>query len=707
MPDKTKSKNSDEKLLEEARHRYEIASEAFSEIHRDALDDLEFAYGEQWPSAELNQRNLDKRPSLTINKMPQFINQVTNDQRQNRPSVKVYPVDDAADIETAKILQGLIRHIEYNSSADTAYDVAFDGAVTHGFGYFRAVTDYVSPQSFEQEILIKSIKNPFSVRIDPASVEPDGSDMNWAFIEQDFLKDDFIAKYPDAELSNFSDWSKIGQEYKSDWIGEEKCRVAEYIYKEFETKTLCRLATGEILFKDEINPELLSTLQIVDERTTRVAMIKWFKTNGHEILERGEDTGSYVPLFPVYGKDVNIQGKRVLEGLIRHSKDSQRMYNYFVSAETEAIALAPKAPFIAAEGQITETNKSNWQSANIRSHAFLEYKPISLAGQVMPAPQRQAFEPAVQAISNARMLASEDIKATTGIYDSSLGARSNETSGIAIQRRAVQAQTSNFHFIDNLSRTIRHLGRVLVEKIPLIYDTPRAARIIGEDGEQKIVLLNQIFEENGQQKQFNLSAGKYDVTVDTGPSFQTKRQEALASMGELTRAYPQFAQFAGDLMVKSMDWPGASEIAERLKRTVPPNILGEEQNQQQIPPEVQAQMQQMTQMIDQLTAKINESNDIINNKRAELESKERIEFAKMEVDLKKELFKAQASASSQVMAEELAFIKQRLANLDINQDFDQQFSESGPQEAATYQEPIAPTDGLQTSGQTPIQGEYQ
>lgn len=688
-------KNSKKEILRVARERFLLAVEAESKIRKDALDDLEFRAGNQWPDEVKNERERDARPCLTINRVPQFIRQITNDQRQNRPSIKVSPVDDKADVDTAKIHQGLIRHIEYNSSADIAYDTAFEGAVTKGFGFFRIITDYVNPMSFEQEILIKRIRNSFSVYLDPTSKEPDGSDTNWGFVFEDVPKDDFKAEYKDAELSNMQDWKSIGDN-SDGWITDETVRVAEYFYKEFKQVDLVLLSNGEVLEKDKLPSILPFGVSITSERTANVPVIKWCKINGIDVLEEREWPGRWIPIIPVYGDEIDINNERTLEGVVRHAKDSQRMYNYWASTETETITLAPKAPFIVAEGQITKEYEPLWKSANRKNHAYLPYKPTSLAGQPVGAPQRNVFEPPVQAITNARMQAADDLKATTGIYDSALGAQSREVSGVAIRGRQAQSQTSNFHFIDNLTRSMRHAGRVILDLIPKIYDTARTARIIGEDGEQQIVKINEFFEHQGQQKIYDLGAGKYDVTVETGPSYATKRQEALASMLDLTRSYPQITQFAGDLMVKNMDWPGASEIAERLKKTLPPGIADDKDDKKpQVPPEIQNQMAQMNQMIEQLTHHLNEANDKIKTKSIELESRERIEFAKIEADMKKEMAKLQGQAAILTYKEELADLSRRLQLLDINEPIEEDFNESVPDQDAIQNVPQQqpPTSG--------------
>lgn len=651
-----------DQIIEEARARFKLAEEAEAENRRLALDDLKFAAGEQWPDEVKNERARDGRPCLVINKVPQIVNQVTNDQRQNRPSIKVHPVDDHADIETAKVKQGLIRHIEYNSNADVAYDTAFESAAKGGLGYWRVITEYVEPTSFEQEILIKRIPNRFSVFFDPHSTEPDGSDANWCFIVDDVSKDEYKELYPESELSRDENWSSVGNTAPG-WVKDAGVRIAEYFYKKVETKEICLLSDQTVALKEDLEEQgLMPGVSIVRERKAQIPVIKWCKLNGVEVLEETDWPGQWIPVVPVYGAEHNIDGKRILEGVIRNAKDPARMYNYWASAETEAIALAPRAPFLVADGQI-EGFEGEWATANRRNHSYLTYKATDSKGNPVPMPQRMAFEPAVGAITQARQLAADDIKATTGIYDASLGARSNETSGIAIQRRNVQAQTSNFHFIDNLTRSLRHTGRILIDLIPKIYDTARTARIIGEDGEQKVVKLNQPTGEmgkDGKPLEHRLDVGKYDVTVDVGPSFATKRQEAVSSMLEVTRAYPQLAQIAGDLLVKNMDWPGAAEFAERIKKTLPPGLAEDPKGQQPIPPEAKQQMDQMGQMVEQLTAQLNDAQTALATKREELLSRERIEAMKCETQATIELAKLESKEALVQLENQIQDARSRL-----------------------------------------------
>lgn len=702
----TESKHSE--LLKTAQARFKLAEDAFSTARELAKEDLEFKAGIQWDPQLRATREAQKRPCLTVNRIPQQTRQITNDQRQNRPSIKILPVDDGADLETAKVFQGIIRHIEYQSNAESAYDHAFEGAVDGGFGFFRIVTDYVSPKSFLQEARFKRIADHFSVLFDPYSREPDGSDANWAFVFEDVPVDDFKARYPNAEISKEGNW-ELSIKDTPDWVTEDSCRVAEYFYKDFKTEEIVSWQSNdaegssgvstreEFEALKEANPGFIFTE--IAKRKTETAVVKWAKICGTDVLEETEFPSQWIPIIPVYGSEALIDGKRVYEGVIRHAKDPQRAYNFWNTAAAEAIALAPKAPFIAEEGQI-EGYEEIWKNANNTPLAVLPYKGRVLENHLVGPPQRNTYEPPVQAIMAAQAQSSEDIKATTGIYDAALGNRSNENSGIAIQRRANQAQTSNYHFVDNLNLSMKHAGRILLEIIPVVYDTERAQQIIGEDGQAEVIFINREFERNGKPVTYDLSKGKYDVVCEVGPGYATQRQEAVASMLEFITVYPAAAQVLGDLIAKNQDWPGSQEIAERLRKLIPPHILGDEGGE--IPPQAQAQIAQMTQMIQMLQSQLQAATFELETKNAqkhaELASKERIALMDNETELQKEAMKIPVPGAFEALFQQMAEINQRLQMVGVNvpmitpqQQIPQDFSGAGPMGQPPFQ--VTPTGG--------------
>lgn len=668
-------------VVKEAQKRFKLAQEAEKDFRNDALDDLKFRFGDQWPEEYKRVRRLDNRPCLTINRLPQFLRQVTNEQRQNRVGIEVSPVDDGGDDETAEIIQGIVRHIEYDSNADSAYDTAFEMAVTIGFGFWEIVREYETPFTTNQVIKIKRIKNPFMVYFDPNCIEPDYSDAEYAFKIISYTKDEYRRDYPDTELADLDDWTSVGDADR-DWIGADVVRVAEYYYIEKTKDTVVRITNkkGETrtTLKSKLPDDLPKGVKVEDLRETEVPVVKWCKINAVEVLEKADCPGRWIPIVPVLGDDADIDGKRHLEGMVRNAKDPQRMYNFWASAETEAIALAPRAPFIGAEGQFE--GHPEWQQANSRNFAYLEYKPKTIGNEVVGPPQRNVQEPAVAAITQARMQSSDDLKATTGIYDASLGARSNEQTGKAILARQQQGQVSNFHYTDNLSRAIRQSGRIIISWIPTVYDTARVMRIVGEDGTADTIKVNQQFLEKGIPKIYDLTTGTYDVVVSSGPGYNTKRQEAVASMLSLVQAEPAIFAVIGDLMVASMDWPNKQEIADRLKKALPPQLQDNE-DQPPVPPQAQQKIQQQGQMIEQLTAHVNDMTDQIKSKQLELDSKERIAALQSETQLAINNSRLTSDQAIQGLVTEMSHIHELMAQQQSQQQMAQQQQSQAAQQA--------------------------
>ncbi|HEY8937380.1 MAG TPA: portal protein [Cyclobacteriaceae bacterium] len=632
-----------ETFLGLALERFEMAEQAERQIREKSIIDLKFRAGEQWPENIQNSRTVDQRPCLTINRIPQFVRQVTNDARHNRPSVKVSPVDDGGDEDIAKIINGMFRHIEVSSNADIAYDTAVDSQVTIGFGYFRVITKYTDDDSFEQDLVIQRIKNPFTVYFDPGCIEPDYSDANWAFIVDEMTKENYKSAYPDSAMASLEDFQSVG-DHAPGWADGNSVRIAEYFVREHDEKWLYQLEDGTVTDK------LPKGEKPKNKRRVRVPKITWYKINAIEILEKQEWAGRWIPIIPVLGDDLDIDGKRELIGLVRFAQDPQRMLNYWVTAQTEAIALAPKAPWLLAAGQM-KGFEAIWQTANIKTSSHLPYNPISIDGIQVPPPQRMTAEPPVQAMSQASIAASQYLKDVTGIYDASLGQAGAETSGKAILARQSQSNISNFHFLDNLSRSIKHLGRILLDLLPKIYDTERVVRIIGADGSASTAKINSPVKDpiTGAiiKIENDITIGKYDVVVDVGPSYSTKRKENADAMIQISQAYPALWQLAGDLMVGELDWPGADALAERLKMALPPNIqqaiAQEEQGQEPLPPQVQAKMQQAMQMVQQLTQALNAAHQKLESK--QIENQAKLQVAAMDNQTK--IATAQIQAHSQ------------------------------------------------------------
>ena len=615
------SDNPDGDRLATMRHRFTVASAAYSDSREDELDDLRFMAGSpdnawQWPADVLATRGavqgqtINARPCLTINKLPQHVRLVTNEQRQNRPSGKVIPADDKADVAVAEVFQGIVRHIEYLSDADVAYDTACDNQVTYGEGYIRILTEYCREDSFDQDLKIGRVRNSFSVYMDPMIHDPCGSDAEWCFITEDIPKEEYERLYPDALPISVMMSQGVGDQSLSMWMSQETVRIAEYFYIEHQKKTLNLYPDNITAFNNSPQDKQLKAMfgKPLKSRTSEHRQVKWLKTNGFEVLEERDWAGKWIPVVRVVGNEFEVDGQLYISGLVRNAKDAQRMYNYWVSQEAEMLALAPKAPFIGYGGQF-EGYETNWKTANTNNWPYLEVNPdvTDGAGSPLPLPERAQPPMAQTGLIQAKVGAGEDIKATTGQYDSSIGATSNERTGRAILARQNQGDTSTYHYVDNLARAVRYTTRQLVDLIPKIYDTERVARIVGLDGEVDMVKINPNQPEPVRvikdpitgldiEKIYNPSIGTYDVVVTTGPSYATKRQEAMEAMQMILQTNPQLWAVAGDLFIKNMDWPGAQEMAARFAKTLDPKVLDNTDES----PEAQMMRAQMNDMANQM-----------------------------------------------------------------------------------------------------------
>ena len=639
-------KDTESNILATARSRLDMAIGALSESREDEIDDLKFYAGSpdnhwQWPADVLATRGavqgqtINARPCLTINKLPQHVRQVTNDQRQNRPSGKVIPADDKADVAVAEIFNGMVRHIEYISDADVAYDTACENQVSYGEGYIRVLTEYCDDNTFDQDIKIGRIRNSFSVYMDPTIQDPCGSDAKWCFITEDITKADYERMYPDSAPITTLQSLGVGDQNLSQWLNEDTIRIADYYYVDYDRATL-NLYPGNITaFAGTPEDKMLKAQfgKPLKSRESDRQKIKYCKINGYEILEEREWAGKYIPVVRIVGNEFEVDGRLYVSGIVRNAKDAQRMYNYWASQEAEMLALAPKAPFIGYGGQF-EGYENQWKTANTTNWPYLEVNPdvTDGSGSILPLPQRAQPPMASSGLLQAKAGASEDIKSSTGQYNASLGMTSNERSGRAILARQREGDVGTYHYGDNLARGVRHITRQLVDLIPKIYDTQRVARIIGEDGETDMVKIDPMQAEPVKKivnqegividKIYNPSVGKYDVVVTTGPGYATKRQEALEAMAQLLQGNPQLWQVAGDLFVKNMDWPGAQEMAKRFAKTIDPKLMqdGDKPPElQQAEMQIQAMGQEMEQMF-QMIQNVGKSIEVQDQQRKDFEA---------------------------------------------------------------------------------------
>lgn len=596
--------------MTEALERFSLSQEAESDERALQVDDLRFAALDQWPDKLKALREQDingARPCLVLDLFGQYQRQVINDTRGNLPSIRVRPVDDRSDKDTAEVMNGLIRHIEDASSADIAYLNALTWAVRCGLGYFRILTEYVSDDSWDQQIRIAQVHNRFAVYRDPFSTAPDGSDFEWLFITDDVPRKTFEKTHPKAEQPTDFATDSEGDLLRA-WFSEETVRLGEYFRIVREKDEVVLLEDQSSMYGSryqELLAEGAVLLPVTRSRPVDRRKCRWQQMSGCEVLEESEFPSSYIPVIPVIGTEYWIDGKRQLSGMVRPAKDGQRGFNYNMSVATEMMGLGPRAPFIGAAGQF-EGHEDKWGTANTENYGFLEYNPVGLGGTLSPPPQRQQFMGAPSGMIQMAQLFQQNVQASLGMYQASVGAPSNEKSGIAIRERKNEGDVGNLHYRANLSLSMRHAGRILLEMIPRVMDTAQVARIIGEDGSVDTVALDPALPgasqktPKGQPNIHNITIGRYDLSMDIGPAYATRRQDAAQGMIEMVRANPPLMQMAGDLLVQNMDWPGADQLAERLKKALPPELADDEEGgEPQIPPKLKAQIQQGMQQYEQ------------------------------------------------------------------------------------------------------------
>jgi len=576
------SKQEASAIVTEARERLGQSWEADRDNRGEAARDLRFLAGDQWPAEVRREREADERPMLTVNVLPQFLRQVTNPIREAELSIKTAPADDGSDPNLAKIYDGLIRQIQYQSSAKAVYAKVAEHQAGCGIGWFQITTQYVDDAAFDQEIRLKAIASPLAVYDDPGAVEPDRCDSMWRHVTEMVPVKTFEAKWPKA--------SKSGVDVPSDgsnglfWYTQDAVRVSHYWRKVPVQKTIALLPNGHTVDVTDMDPVVKQTIGIVRERVVDTHRVEMYVVSGTEVLEGPYAwPGKYLPQIPAIGSEIPVESGTLRYGVIRWARDPQQLYNYARTTAAESIALAPKSPLMATPHMIGPY-KDQWDTANKKNRPYLLYQPDPKAPALKP--ERIAAAEMPTALIEQAQSAEEDIKRTTGIFDASLGARSNETSGVAINQRLLQGDRANYHYGDNMQRSLEYAGRVLIDLIPKVYDNERIIRIMGEDDSEEFVPINQvIMGQDGMPVMLNdLSAARFDVRVRIGRSADSRRLETAEAMYNFLRVYPNAFPLVGDLIAKNSDWPGADEIAKRLKNMVPAQALVDPDDPEAPPP---------------------------------------------------------------------------------------------------------------------------
>jgi hypothetical protein len=652
--------------------------------------------GYQWEPALLKARQNDPngaRPALTVNKTKQHNRQITNEARQNKPAVRVFPVDGGADKKTAEILNGVIRHIEANSDADSAYETATEHQVDAGVGYWRVVTDYARDDSFDQEIFIRRIKNPLNVVLGPHN-EADGSDAREGWIFNDVPREEFQRRYPDINAASWETLDSAG------WVTKDTVRECEYFLITDEEDTLIVGDDGNPVLWSKLQPDVQAQYKLRNDlrkRPVKRPKLTWYKLAGDgEQLDSRELAGRYIPIVKVVGEELEIDGEIDRKGHTRGMKDAQRMYNYWSSAGVEFGALQGKQPYLAPAEAI-EGYEEYWNNINTSNQPYLPYNAFDENGNTIPMPQRQQPPVAAPMYMSGMQVAAEELKMASGQYDSSLGRSGNATSGRQEFAQQQKGDTATFHFRDNLARAIRYTGKILIDLIPKIYDTPRIAQILGEDGKDGEVHIDPAMKVPYREEQdpstneikriFNPAIGRYDVRTGSGPSYSTRRQEAFYTLTDMASRNPQVMQVAGDLVMKAADFPMAEELAERFEKTLPPNLKGKEGAS----PEVQQMQQQLQQAQAQLQTLGQEYNQLHGDKDGERQ-KLLLDRYRAETERLKIIYPTMPGQISQVIAQEFGL------NLVNEPPLEQATAEPGAPPGPPVAEPQQPEENPPSAG---------
>lgn len=616
-------------IIQEAQDRWKVDYDWEHDSRMLAMEDYKFACGDsennfQWPENVQNDRGgpSSAKPMLTINKVRQNNLQIINDARKNKPAITFRPVGNGATAQSAQIWNGLARRIESQSMAQSIYDRATEYLVKMGFGFWRITTEYVNENTFDQEIYIRPVVDPWSCLLDSNAKLPDRSDARHGFLSEDVARDDFELKYP--QFKDIPPQLALTEGGNS-WVTKDKIRVAEYYRQEQRMDTLYAYVPQDagttapvMIYKSDLkDPAMLERVKSGAKREREVMRlaVRWYLIVGSELVDEADWPSKYVPLVQIVGEETIIDNQFDRKGHTRYLKDPQRMYNYFSSGAVEYGALQTKTPWIATVEAIEE-HENDWNSANTENKSVLVYNGFGDDGTTkIEAPSR--VQPPVSAplCVDGMKIASDEIMTASGQYAATMGGQGNERSAKAIMERQRQGDTATYHFIDALSIGVRKTGKIMMDLAPKIYDTKRIIQIIQEDGKTLEVQMDpgakkayeeqQLEDQAAVERIFNPAVGTYEVLIDVGPDWGTKREEAFNAFSMLLGQAPNLIPYLADLLMRAGDFPMAETAAERLYRMLPAQAKGEGPS-----PQEQALTQQIDALKEALSAMIQEKSKL-------------------------------------------------------------------------------------------------
>lgn len=609
-------------IFEEAKDRLGIVVDAEAKDRSLGKDDALFREPEgQWGKSPYTSGSASEDSiELTINFTDVLCTRVENNIKQQRPRGKCHPVSDGANIEVAGVINGLGRHVENRSEASIAYDTASDSAVTMGWGYFRLVSEYVSPDSFDQDLRILPIFNTLAVYMDPDAMMPTGSDANYCLIVQLMKRTEFKRRYPRQELASFGEGAR--EDSAGDWEDTENVRLAEYFrIREVPAKLLMlQDAQGNEITryaKELPASEVLAAagLTLVDKRDSSKRQVEWFRLNGTKVVDRKILPGEFIPIIRVTGNARVIDGRVTRRGMVRNMKDPARMVNYGEVAKIRRLGLTPQAPWVAAEGQLD--GHSEWTNSNNSTVAVLTYKPVTVTteqGEVLlPPPTRQPPAQLESGFAEFTNTMRSNLLAVAGMpNDPGQDTQGQVVSGVAVAKRQGMSDQSHIQYYDNLTLAIAQLWRIMLSWFPVYYSGQRMQRIIGEDGTPEMVELNKPQTEQGpdgnpvQTVKNDISVGRYDVVMDTGPGYDTKREEGSEAMLQLlgTPLGEEIAKVGPDLIIRSIDHPYMQELADRFAAQTPEGL---DKIMKELPAQAKSIVQALANQLKQVQQKLTQT----------------------------------------------------------------------------------------------------
>lgn len=706
-----------EKILGEAKERFRRCQSRESNARNNWKSDLAFGYGDdtnnfQWDDGALDTRTAQGKPTFTVNRTKNYCYQILNDCLQNKAQIEVRAVGGGATYQAAQVMEGIVRHIEYISNAQAAYEKAAHDMIFGGIGYFRIVTDYASDEDFSQEIYIRRVPDALSVYLDPHIQQFDGSDAQYAFVFSDMDVDEFKASYP--RYKDLIASMPLGlEDWDADWMREDRIRVAEYFRVTYQEDTLHHLPDGSVARESDVeDPRDMRALSL-NSRTVRKPQVEWYLIAGNTIVDTTIWPGRYIPICRVVGTETEIEGELDRAGHVRGLRSPQVSYNYYTSAGIEFVALQVKSPFIADVKSI-ENLEEYWRDANIKNFSVLPYNGISDDGNPLEQPKRVDPPQYAGAFLDGMKIAASEMEMTSGQPPAAMGDTSNERSGKAVLERQRGAAQQTYHFIDHLSQALRFAGKIIIDLIPKIYDVPKVMKIVQPDGQFQTIQIDPNGQQAHQQVQaldiesfdpqqvamiFAPGVGTYDVVAEVGPQYTTRRQEFVSAMMDMMAENPQLSMLCGDLVFSNLDFPGAQDVAQRMRRVLAATNPAAVDNQDPQIQELQKQLAVQHQMMDQMHQEMMQAK----SKAESISYQKEIDYFKAETERLKAVGSIDPNALKPVIREMVS----EMLGLPVNELIGAHMHEDAlmTQHAANQAKAMAQTDVQLNQGHPPMPAE--